>query len=157
MFTLENMLCFESSEAMKRSLLIPNSSEGSVKLFAAHINIFMLENAAQRYVAPKTEREVFQLSGLHTCACASVPATRQTGAVALTLKIHWRRTISGNTCHSGLETHGGASGIQAISATFWQMSDWSSNWNAMLSTYSRMLHQSEDMDDFHLQKGKSKA
>lgn len=34
------------------------------------------------------------------------------------------------------------------------VTDWSSNLNAMLSMHSGMLHQSEEVSDFHLQKMK---
>lgn len=110
-------------------------SEASVKLFAPRMKLLC---TTMQHDGTLLLRQNGQFSNCQDCA--PVPAHQHQPHVRQA-RLHlcaktWRRTISDNTCYSRLETHGGASGIQAISAAFFDkwVTKWSSNWNAMLST-----------------------
>lgn len=130
---MKNLLCCQSSETMKHSSLIPNLLWSISKTICSF--------TARWYIAIETERTVFQLSGLHTCACTSAPATcqtrkKKTGSKQLAIT---HVTVGWKHMEERL-------GSRQYSQLFdkW-VTDWSFNLNAVLSTYSRMLHQSEDV------------
>lgn len=154
------MLGFQSSEAMKHTSLVPNLLSSVSKAIPLPPRVKLYAQQRRAMVCCYWDRtDSFQLSGRHTCARTSAPATRSTDALALS---PWKLTGGGQ-----LETSTNATvswrhmderlGSREYLQRFDKgVTDWSSNLNAMLSTRSGMLHQSEEVSDFHLQENLGK-